>query len=237
MKKVDNSEVKIKHLNFATSSSVKLGQYAHIFNSLDIELYQAPQVSNLIEPQIEDDTPEGLNLLVAHPLRIAARFIVKHSLMPYMLEDTSLVIDDLSNPEATKIGLPGPYTKSWWNNLGLDGVLHILRDSDCRTAEFTAILGVYLGGSDYIFSRGTMKGTISNAIRVSKVCEDQVPATNPFHFHSIFIPEGADKTIAQMDENEFVKYDYRRKAAVDLCSKISEFEVEQNRQINFEYKK
>jgi non-canonical purine NTP pyrophosphatase (RdgB/HAM1 family) len=228
---------KINKINFATSSEVKINQYKIIFADYDIEIVQAPIITNLIEPQIEQDSPEGLNLLVAHPLRLAARFVTRHKLYPYMIEDTSLVIDDLSNPNNTKFGLPGADTKSWWNNLGLEGILRILRDTTNRTASFTAILGVYLGGNEYIFSRGTIEGTIAKEVRVSEESLSQVPYTNPFHFHGLFIPSGSKRTIGELNKDEFFKYDYRRKAAKKLAQKIKEYRQRIESQLKFKFPK
>lgn len=226
---------KINNINFATSSDIKLNQYRVIFSDYNIGVTKAPIITNLIEPQLEENSPEGLNLLVAHPLRLASRFVSLHKLYPYMIEDTSIVIDCLSNLEKTKYGLPGADTKSWWNNLGLEGLLKILQDSQNRTATFTAVLGIYLGGNEYIFSRGTTKGLISHKIRVSEISRTHIPYTNPFKFHGIFIPKDSTKTLGEMGKDEFHKYDYRRKAAVILANKLEKYTQEKESQLKLKF--
>ena len=45
--------------------------------------------------------------------------------------------------------------------------------------------------------------------------------TYPFFFHLIFIPDGANKTLAEMDAFEYAKYDYMRKGIVDMLKKMN----------------
>lgn len=220
---------------FATTSEVKFRQYEIIFNDLGFKLLRAPAINNLIEPQLDESSSSGYELLVSHPLRMAARFISKSGTIPYLIEDTSLIIDVLSNSKDLKFGLPGADTKNWWNNLGVEGVLDILRNKQNRKARYISVVGVYLGNNNYLFEQSVLEGTISESNRKSEIAEKQVPLTNPFFFHSIFIPEGHNKTLAEMDRKEFPPIDYRRDVARKIAVSLVEFQFQQSSQLKLPF--
>ena len=204
---------------FATSSDVKYRQYKEIFKSLNVSLIQAPSLTKLIEPQIENEE-DIWDLIVSHPLKLTARFVAKKNLFPFILEDTMLSIDALSNRESGGIGLPGSDTKNWWKNLGNEGILKLLRDEKNRGATFICTMGAIIGNSQYCFATSKIRGKISNEIRFSESSYSNFPKTNPYFFHMIFIPEGISKTYAEMNVSEFKKFDYRRKCATLLYRKL-----------------
>lgn len=213
----------LRYLYFATSSDVKFNHYRVIFSDLGFDFRKGPIITHLIEPQLNDSDSDGYDLLVAHPLRLAARFLSRKGLLPYVIEDTLLVISAFSNPKNPKYGLPGADTKNWWTNLGIDGVLKMLQSSKDRSAFFVSVIGSYVGGNEYLFSSHRVDGSIAHERRISDVCMSQVPETNPFFFHSVFIPRGAGKTYAEMEREEFKEYDYRRINAMKFSHQLSEF--------------
>lgn len=216
---------------FATSSDVKFGQYKEIFASLGVLLEQAPTLIKLIEPQIEN-YEDVLDLIVSHPLKLTARFVAKKNLFPYILEDTMLTINAISKLENGGIGLPGADTKNWWKHLGNEGILHILRDTKNREAKFFCTLGSIIENSKYCYATSEVKGKISEEIRFSEVAHANFPLTNPHFFHMIFIPDGSDKTYAEMDVDEFMEFDYRRKCANMLYKKIVDQHYSEFKQLN-----
>ncbi len=204
-------------LYFATSSQVKFSQYECIFRDFGVSLRKAPAISStLIEPQIDTSTESDQTLLVSHPLRQISRFVSKLGHLPYMVEDTMLFIERFSKDYQRRLGLPGADTKNWWVNLGADGVLELLKGSNLRGALFVCQIGIYLGGSRYIFTDAELLGGISKKAMESEVANSCVPFTNPFFFHRIFVPHGLTKTIAQLDSEEFSLIDYRRKCVGKL---------------------
>jgi inosine/xanthosine triphosphate pyrophosphatase family protein len=218
---------------FATTSDVKLKQYTLIFREIGFELVRAPMIASaFIEPQVDPSQPDSELIVVAHPLRQAARFAEKINCIPYMKEDTMLTIRALSAATSQGAGLPGPDTKSWWRNLGAEGVLRVLKGKRDRTAIFTCHIGAYLGKGQYRFAQASINGQISTVARVSKRAEKDFPRSNPFFFHSIFEPEGSSLTLAEMNGREFQTHDYRRKCAKELCKELKDFSFQQNRQMS-----
>ena len=206
---------------FATTSNMKFCQYKPIFSEYGIDLRKGTAITSvLVEPQADYTLdPTGVSV-VAHPLRQAARFVVKMGQLPYMIEDTMLFVDFFSKDMKRFIGLPGADTKNWWYNLESQGVLRIMEHVQNRRAAFTCQIGVYFGGSKYVFSRATVVGSISTTPRVSQVAKDEVPLSNPYFFHEIFIPENDTRTLAEMSGMDFSYYDYRRKCVKNLFAEL-----------------
>lgn len=207
-------------LYFGTSSDVKFAQYEKLFSHHGVTLLQGPVVSTLIEPQFAQDEHTNYEILVSHPLRLASRFLSSRSLTPYMVEDTVLVISRFSDPSRKIGGLPGADTKNWWLNLGESGVLNLLADSRDRSATFTSVIGIYCGPGAYYFCETTVSGKIARKPRSSHSAFHDIPVSNPFFFHSIFIPDGTNSTYAEMPGHLFEQYDYRRKNVVKLIGMV-----------------
>lgn len=223
------------NLYFATSSGVKFNQYKVIFSDYGYNLIKAPAIINLIEPQLNDELGSEFELLVSHPLRLVARFVSKRKLIPYFIEDTLLIVKAFSNSKETKFGLPGADTKNWWNNLGTKGLLSLMENANDRSAEYISILGAYLGEKNYLFSEKKVLGTISKKELIDKVSEENIPYTNPYFFHSIFIPKGSSKTYAQMNKEEFKKYDYRRQNVKKFISELRKYHFQETLQLSFDF--
>ncbi len=113
---------------------------------------------------------------------------------PVIVEDTGLFIDSLN-------GFPGPYTSYARKTIGLEGILKLMEGKNDRRARFVT----YLAYADSINTKvfvGEVRGVIADSIRGSK----------GFGFDPIFVPEGSDKTFAEMDVEEKSKHSHRAKA-------------------------
>nr|WP_321258869.1 non-canonical purine NTP pyrophosphatase [uncultured Pseudodesulfovibrio sp.] len=207
---------------FGTSSNVKLDQYTVIGSDYGIKVEQGVVVSSaMLEPQLDSSLPDGLSTIVTHPLKLSSRFVARKSQIPYMVEDTMMVVDYFSNNNSQgQLGLPGPDTKNWWLNLGAEGLLHLLSGETRRSAKFYCQIGIYCGPGIYITDEFVVNGEISKCVRFSSAAIDDFPRSNPHYFHSIFIPEGSDMTLGEMPSAIFEKYDYRRKCFKSVISKM-----------------
>ncbi|MFL5381865.1 MAG: non-canonical purine NTP pyrophosphatase [Longimicrobiaceae bacterium] len=206
---------------FGTSSEIKLAQYREIFSSFGLSIVRAPNVGRLIEPQLESELDDP-DFVVSHPLKFASRFIIQRNAVPYVTEDTMLVIDALSRTPGGATGLPGADTKNWWHNLGNEGLLKILRDEHNRAATLSCTIGALLGSGDYSFATFAVRGEISHEVRDAPAAYTQLPRTNPYYFHKIFIPNGSVRTFAEMEADEFESFDYRRGCVTKLLSEIGD---------------
>lgn len=217
---------KLKTLYFATSSEIKLKQYSQIFSDFGYEISQGMVINNtLIEPQFDVDSEEGITSLVSHPLRLAARFISKNKQIPYIIEDTMLLIEPLSKGFVLDAGLPGADTKNWWINLGTEGLLELMKNHTNRKAKFICQIGAYLGPGNYLFASASVEGEIMQNAVISEIAEKEFPRSNPYFFHQIFKPLGSNKGMGEMNANEFKRFDYRKKCAEVFVKKLTKIDL------------
>lgn len=225
-----------RRIYFATTSSVKLNQYRAVFADLGVQIVKGATIESvLVEPQHEGSEQSNDVRLVGHPLRLAARFVARMGQIPYMIEDTMLFVRSLSSQYDQGGGLPGADTKNWWLNLQDVGLLGLLGAGGDRRARFVCQIGVYLGGSKYCFAKAEIEGVLADAPRVSEKAKADVPTSNPFYFHSIFVPDNATETLGEMDGRTFVQHDYRRRCAISLMDEIARQSIKwsQTTQLSF----
>jgi non-canonical purine NTP pyrophosphatase (RdgB/HAM1 family) len=111
-----------------------------------------------------------------------------------VVEDNGLYIESLN-------GLPGPLIKWFMKALDNDGLYKITESFDNKKAEAKVIIGVSFEDGDVEFFEGTISGTI-----VSPRGE------NGFGWDKIFMPNGFDKTFAEMRPEEKNKISMRKVA-------------------------
>ena len=101
-----------------------------------------------------------------------------------VVEDGSLCIGALK-------GLPGPMAKWFLNILGNDGFYEMVKNYEDKSATTKVVLGVSFENRTTQFFEGSISGTI-----VAPRGE------NGFGFDQIFLPDGFDKTFAEMTMEE-----------------------------------
>lgn len=111
---------------------------------------------------------------------------------PLMVEDTSLCFDELG-------GLPGPYIKEFERAMGYEKIASLASPSCSATAR------CYVGfidsdGRKHIFV-GEVKGTIVSP-----------RGSNGFGWDTIFVPEGFEKTFAELPAQEKNSMSHRKRA-------------------------
>lgn len=117
---------------------------------------------------------------------------------PLLVEDTSVVFPALGR-------LPGPFIKFFEEELGQEGICRIL-DGKERACVATARFALHDGTSIHLFE-GSMPGTVADMPR----------GTRSFGWASIVIPEGKNKTYAEMSDDEQAEVAMRRKALRKLA--------------------
>ncbi|KAJ6218408.1 hypothetical protein RDWZM_009565 [Blomia tropicalis] len=137
------------------------------------------------------DLPEyqgDIDFIVSEKCKAAAKIVDG----PVLVEDTSLCIDCLN-------GLPGPYVKWFLETIGSIGLYRMVKDWKDKSA--TAICSVaFCEGPqcDVQVFKGTLRG---------KIIE---PRGNGFGF-PCFLPDGFEKTLAEMDDQERNQISHRFK--------------------------
>jgi non-canonical purine NTP pyrophosphatase (RdgB/HAM1 family) len=113
---------------------------------------------------------------------------------PVLVEDSGLLFSAWN-------GLPGALVKWFETTVGCDGLLKMLEPFDDRTAFALCYVG-YHDGKDIKIARGRVKGRIADRLRGS----------NGFGWDTLFIPDGHDRTFAEMTAQEKNAISHRRLA-------------------------
>ncbi len=130
------------------------------------------------------DIPEIQSLSVEEVAEAKALSAFKLVGAPVIVDDTGMSIDSLN-------GLPGALVAWFLDNLKPEGILKILGDEKNRKASVCTCIGYADESGVYTFT-GTIKGEVSKSFR----------GENGFGYDPIFIPEGYDKTYAEMTSDE-----------------------------------
>jgi non-canonical purine NTP pyrophosphatase (RdgB/HAM1 family) len=118
--------------------------------------------------------------VVEHKVRQAYEIMQK----PVLVEDVSFVFEAMGH-------LPGPLIKWFLEDLGVLGLCKLADGLEHRRANISIVYAYYDGSAIEYFESG-MKGSVSSKPR----------GTNGFGWNAVFIPEGSDKTYAEMTDEE-----------------------------------
>ena len=97
-----------------------------------------------------------------------------------IVEDAGLFIDGLN-------GFPGPYSAFVFDTIGNRGILDLVKDN--RHATFRSVVAYNDGATSKRFA-GCIRGTISKRV-----------SGTGWGYDPIFIPDGYNKTLAQIDKD------------------------------------
>ncbi|GLV53887.1 non-canonical purine NTP pyrophosphatase, RdgB/HAM1 family [Dictyobacter sp. S3.2.2.5] len=148
------------------------------------------------------DLAEIQSLDLATIIEWKAKEAYQHVQSPVLVEDTSLRFGALGK-------LPGPLIKWFLAELGTNGLCRLLDSYPDRSAEATVMFGLYNGQTLHTFT-GSQKGSIALAPR----------GQNGFGWDSIFIPNGSEKTWAEMTIEEQKEASMRKAALEKLRAHI-----------------
>ncbi|MCA9486304.1 non-canonical purine NTP pyrophosphatase [Candidatus Woesearchaeota archaeon] len=121
---------------------------------------------------------------------------------PVIVEDVSAHLDALE-------GLPGPFIKYFEKKLGDTALLRLLGEEKNRAA-FIRCTCVYFDGESLLVSVAEMKGHISREKR----------GEDGWGFDVCFIPEGQEKTLAEMGREEKINIFPRSLALHHLSDRL-----------------
>lgn len=118
----------------------------------------------------------------------------------YIVEDTSLYVESLN-------GLPGPLIKWFLQALGNDGLANLVHKYDDHSASASSMIGYITEDGDIHFFEGRIDG---------KIVLPQ--GASDFGWDPIFVPDGQDKTFAQMTVEEKNVISHRKIAFTKLTA-------------------
>jgi non-canonical purine NTP pyrophosphatase (RdgB/HAM1 family) len=133
--------------------------------------------------------------------------IIKHKLHEaYSIVNAPVLVEDVSAELEKLKGLPGPFIKFFEQRLGKSVLFDLGSEGD--KAKIICSMGYY-DGKNEIFADGILHGTVTNP-----------KGDFGWGFDYVFIPDGHDKTFAEMGVEAKNQISHRRLAALKLVEKL-----------------
>ena len=201
-----NTQMKNK-LVFATNNKHKLEEVSHILKD-KIELLSLKDIN------CDVDIPETATTLEGNAF-LKAQYIHENYGLNCFADDTGLEIESLNNePGVFSARYAGSDKSSEANMLK---VLKNLEGIENRKAQFRTAVSLIIDNKQYLFE-GIIKGNIIKEKR----------GNSGFGYDPIFVPEGYDKTFAELGNEIKNKISHRALAINKLCNFLKEFDYEKN---------
>ena len=187
---------------FITGNKHKYGEVLPIADELGFKVIMKPGY----KLEIQSNSLEEISLT-------AALEAYKYLKKPLMVEDAGLFINALND-------FPGPYSSYVFKTLGCSGILKLMSGITTRNAIFRSVVTL-IYPPFLIIEQGECPGTIAGEKRGEK----------GFGFDPIFIPEGDNRTFAEMSIEEKNLYSHRAKAVRNALQKLKKL-LEKTSDIN-----
>lgn len=187
-------------LVFATNNKHKLEEVQAMLTNFEIV--------SLAEINCFEDIPETANTLEGNAI-LKANFITEKYGLDCFADDTGLEVEALNNE-------PGVYSARYAgenNNAeaNMNKLLQHLENSQNRKAQFKTSIALNIQGKQFIFE-GVCKGTILTKKR----------GESGFGYDPIFMPDGFNRSFAEMNLSEKGNISHRGKAIEKLVIFLNE---------------
>ena len=184
-------------LIFATNNQHKVVEIRSVIkNSFEI--------ITLAEAGIDIDIPEPHDTLEANASE-KSRTIYRITGISCFGEDTGLEVLALNGEPGVKSARYAGEGRSFDKNI--EKLLTNLADKPQRKARFRTVISLVLEGRE-VFFEGICEGTITRGKK----------GIHGFGYDPVFVPEGADRSFAEMSTEEKNIYSHRRKATDELVA-------------------
>ena len=191
-------------LVFATNNQNKLKEVKQLLPA-SIELLSLKDID------CEDDITES-GKTIRENAKIKSRYIYEKFGMNCFADDTGLEVDAIGGrPGVYSARFAGPSSRSEDN---INKLLIELKGIENRKANFRTVISLMIDGKDEAFE-GIVNGVITN----------EEMGSNGFGYDSVFMPDGFDKTFAEMTAQEKNEISHRAIAVNKLTSFIRELNV------------
>lgn len=162
------------------------------------------QVRTLQQAGIDIDIPEPHPTLQENAAE-KADTIYRLTQQNCFSEDTGLEVTALNGEPGVKSARYAGENKAFQKNT--EKLLHNLEGKNDRSAQFRTVVCLILDGNKHFFE-GICKGSIISAPRGEK----------GFGYDPVFVPEGSNRTFAEMSLEEKNRYSHRAKAISRLVT-------------------
>ena len=186
-----------RKLVFATNNAHKLEEVSAILGD-QVELLSLNDIG------CQADIPETAETLEGNAL-LKSSYIYKNYHLDCFADDTGLEVEALN-------GAPGVYSARYAGGEGHDAqanmlkLLHELDGKENRKAQFRTAISLILDGKEYLFE-GVIKGEIIKEKR----------GDSGFGYDPVFMPEGYDRTFAELGNDIKNQISHRALAVQKLC--------------------
>ncbi|GAB6071731.1 RdgB/HAM1 family non-canonical purine NTP pyrophosphatase [Venenivibrio stagnispumantis] len=189
----------MKRILIATTNKGKLREFRDLLSGLNIEVLSLEDMENKIE--VEEDKETFLENAIKK-----AKEYAKFYNMPVIAEDAGLEVQELN-------GYPGVYSARFYeidfggkeditenkDKANIKKLLRLLQGKENRDARYVSVVVFYNPEDFGIWTEGFCYG---------KIAEKPI-GEGGFGYDPIFIPQGYDKTMAQLSPEEKNKISHR----------------------------
>jgi XTP/dITP diphosphohydrolase len=187
-----------------TSTLIFATNNQHKINEIRSVLQNNFNIITLKEAGIDIDIPEPYDTLEANALE-KARTIHQLTHQSCFSEDSGLEVIALNGEPGVKSARYAGDSRDFQQNI--DKLLLNLSGNPNREARFRTVIALILNNKEFLFE-GICEG---------KIIEDQ-KGNKGFGYDPVFIPDGGDKTFAEMTMEEKNLFSHRRKATDRLIA-------------------
>jgi XTP/dITP diphosphohydrolase len=191
----------VNNIIFATNNQNKVEEVRAVLGKLF-------NIVTLKEAGIDIDIPEPFDTLEANATQ-KSKTIFDITRQNCFSEDTGLEVAALNGKPGVKSARYAGEGRSFDDNI--DKLLGRLQQANSRLARFRTVISLILDGKEYFFE-GICPGKI--------IMERK--GNNGFGYDPVFVPDGSDKTFAEMDMAQKNKFSHRKKAMEKLIGFLSE---------------
>jgi XTP/dITP diphosphohydrolase len=188
-------------LVFATNNQNKVNEIRSI-------LKEPFHIITLKEAGIDIDIPEPHDTL---PANASEKSTTIHRITNKncFSEDTGLEVFSLNGEPGVKSARYAGDGRNFQDNINL--LIEKLKGKSDRTAQFRTVVSLIWNNQEFLFT-GICKGSII----------EQQSGTEGFGYDPVFVPEGSNKTFAEMGIEEKNKYSHRKKAVAQLIEFLNQ---------------
>ncbi|MBD0331067.1 MAG: RdgB/HAM1 family non-canonical purine NTP pyrophosphatase [Chitinophagaceae bacterium] len=159
----------------------------------------------------------GINLEIDEPHNTLEENAAEKARIIFRLTNSNCFSEDTGLEVASLNGAPGVHSARYAGNeksfeKNIQKLLQQLKPHGNRNARFRTVIFLIFKNAEYIFE-GFCDG---------KIIETPI-GTGGFGYDSVFVPENAIRTFAEMDMKEKNKYSHRRKAVDKLVTFLNNF--------------
>lgn len=190
-------------LVFATGNNGKLKEVKNIFSGLNVEVISPTELGEMPEIIEDGDTFEA-------NAKIKAEKIYEMYKLPTIGDDSGLEVKQLNDvPGIFSARYAGENCTYADNNNKL--IKELKKLTEPHAAQFVCC-AVYFDGKNYLANKGFLKGRIINISKGDK----------GFGYDPIFVPDGYEQTLGELDMNEKNSISHRGNAFTALKNTLLE---------------